>query len=212
MLVGLPNIMHQQARKEKVFPRAGCMGRKGKDGRGGIGEEDKRLWKAFTRDIYPLHPVNIDEEIGPGHPAPPQVRIRPSNITRPVSPGQTVPPKQAPQLDARTEQRFRAGKIKIEGRLDLHGYNQIQAHNLLRDFVMAAHAQRKRCLLVITGKGGPKLSGSAVGDKVEAGILKQKVPQWLCEAPLNSIVLKTAPAVQKDGGQGALYLYLRRDR
>jgi DNA-nicking Smr family endonuclease len=72
----------------------------------------------------------------------------------------------------------------------------------LNEFVVNAQAGGKRCVLVITGKG---LSRGV-------GVLRQKLPQWIAMPPLRGLVLKSYPAVQRDGGTGAWYLYLKRDR
>ncbi len=192
------------------------MGRKSdKGGKGGIGLEDIRLWKAFTRDIEPFEERNWDaiesglEETAPQNPTPstplppPDTRMAPSTA-RPVA-------KQPPQLDGKTDWRLKRGRIPIEGRLDLHGYNQEQAYRLLHDFVKGAHGQGKRCLLVITGKGGGRFAGF-FGKEGQEGVLKQKLPQWLSDHPLRDMVLKHTAAAPKDGGGGAFYLYLKRTR
>lgn len=114
-------------------------------------------------------------------------------------------------LDRKTAERLRKGQIPIEGRLDLHGCNRQEAYALLSDFIMKAHSQGKRCVLVITGKGAgvdgrrdPLVSGR--------GVLKRSVPEWLAQAPLKTVVLKYQTARGKDGGEGALYVLLRRQR
>lgn len=183
-------------------------------GRKGLGEEDVRLWKAVVRDVKPLHGAVEEEENGelPDSVPVKTERKRATNLVKQPLPVNKASAKEAPQLDGRTEQRLRSGKMKIDGRLDLHGYNQVQARNLLQEFVMAAHARGKRCLLVITGKGGPKGLASYDAKDPQDGILKQRLPQWAAEPPLGAFILKTLPAAQKDGGSGAFYLYLRRQR
>ncbi len=182
----------------------------GKRGEGGkLPPEDFKLWKAFTRDIEPLEEPkwNLEED------APPSVSSKPEKapikVDREVLPRPKVASAtQPPQLDGRTEARLKRGKMPIDGRLDLHGYNQEQAHEVLNNFILSAHARGKRCLLVITGKGGNK---SAYGERTE-GILRQKLPVWLGMAPLRGVILKILPAAPKDGGSGAWYIYLRRQR
>ncbi len=104
----------------------------------------------------------------------------------------------APGVDKRTTEKLRRGKMEIEGRLDLHGHNQEGAHRALYAFIDASHAQGKRCVLVVTGKG--------------RGILQSGVPRWLNEPGLRQKVLSVEYAQQKDGGTGALYILLRRHR
>ncbi len=122
--------------------------------------------------------------------------------------------KQTPQsfeVDRRTDEKLRKGKMQIEARCDLHGLNQVQAHALLKSFILSAASRGCRCVLVITGKGKPRVATHAAIEP-EHGVLKQKVPQWLMDTDIRSLILKSYPAQAKDGGTGALYVYLRRSR
>lgn len=185
-----------------------------KSGKGGIGREDLLLWKAFTKDIEPIHETDWDEGTAFPEERSDEKPVR-SKAVKPFLPD-AVPPKssfatQEPQLDGNTDRRLKRGQIPIEGRLDLHGFNQEQAHGMLRQFVQSAYAQNKRCLLVITGKGGGRI-GRLFGGDSSGGVLKQKLPQWISDYPLKDIVLKAVHAAPKDGGSGAFYLYLKRKR
>ena len=101
-------------------------------------------------------------------------------------------------LDRRQAERFKRGKMAIEGRLDLHGMTRQGAHVALRRFILGAVAADKRCVLVITGKG--------------RGVLREEVPRWLNEPGLRDAVLSFAYARPADGGEGALYVLLKRRR
>lgn len=103
-----------------------------------------------------------------------------------------------PQLDKRTLERLRKGKMPIERRIDLHGFSQAQAYEALKKFILDCYKDGIRHVLVITGKG--------------QGILRERTREWLSERDMKSFVLKYATAQQKDGGDGALYVYLRRKR
>jgi DNA-nicking Smr family endonuclease len=112
-----------------------------------------------------------------------------------------------PGLDRRQALRLRRGQLAIEARLDLHGMTQAEAHRALAGFVARSHAAGKRVLLVVTGKGTrPGADGSP------SGVLRRTVPRWLAEPALRPLVLTTAAALGRDGGDGALYLLLRRTR
>lgn len=115
------------------------------------------------------------------------------------------------EIDRRTAEKLRKGKMRIEARCDLHGLNQEQAYDLLNQFIETARLRGCRCVLVITGKGKSRVS-TPMAIEPERGILKQKVPQWLGERHLSPHILKTYTAQPKDGGTGALYVYLRRAR
>lgn len=177
-------------------------------GKKGLTEEDFKLWKAFTRDIEPIHDASLSDDLMSeimAEPLRPILSKKSKTVSLPVAAASlSAVPVQAPQLDARTELRLRRGQMPIDGRLDLHGCTQEQAHRLLHDFVTGAHGRGKRCLLVITGKGGRSGDGE--------GILKQRVPQWLSLPPLREIVLKVFQAAPQHGGSGAAYVYLKRTR
>lgn len=184
----------------------------GDGGRGGLGREDFLLWKAFTRDIDPLEEpdwADWDEMAAPA--APQQNRGETILPTKAAPPSKQTDPSaavQAPQLDARTDARLRRGQMPVEARLDLHGFTQDAAHRRLNEFVVQAQSAGKRCVLVITGKGLSR----GKDDEYAIGILRQKLPLWISMPPLRGLVLKTYPAIQRDGGTGAWYLYLKRDR
>jgi len=107
-------------------------------------------------------------------------------------------------LDKRTGQKLVRGKMPLEGRLDLHGLTQDQAHGKLARFIATSAEAGKRCVLVITGKG-LKPTG-------ETGVLRQAVPRWLNSSELRPLVLAIRYAQAKDGGEGALYVLLKRRR
>jgi DNA-nicking Smr family endonuclease len=86
---------------------------------------------------------------------------------------------------------------------------QDEAHRALIDFVARSGDAGSRCLLVITGKGLRRLGESR---PAEIGILRQAVPRWLNEPSLRPRILAFAPAQPRDGGTGALYILLRRQR
>lgn len=195
------------------------MGRKtGKDekrGKKGLGLEDLTLWKAFTRDIIPLEEPDWDvlEEGGDRAPAPKSLIFTERPAHKPPVQVKPVRALEPPQLDARTESKLKRGRLPIEGRMDLHGMTQDEAHPKLNDFILRAHHDGKRCVLVITGKGGGGLQAKDwfSPNKTE-GVLKQKLPLWLSMHPLRDVVLKTTQASPKDGGGGAFYIYLKRQR
>ena len=81
-------------------------------------------------------------------------------------------------LDKRSAQRMRRGKLQIEARLDLHGYNQEEAYRELKDFIFRTHSQQKRLVLIITGKGN---KGFGSDTKKRLGVLVFKIQLLLKE-------------------------------
>ncbi len=105
-------------------------------------------------------------------------------------------------LDRRSAQKIRRGKVRIEASHDLHGMIKTEAHTSLLDFLEHAYLSGKRSVLVITGKG-TSLNG-------EIGVLRQVVPKWLNEKPMKNWIRGFDKAAPADGGEGALYILLKR--
>jgi DNA-nicking Smr family endonuclease len=145
---------------------------------------------------------------------------RPSErlVPKPYTP--QTPAKSAPslsQIDRRKTRKISSGQIEIDARIDLHGMRQSEAHAALRRFLRSAHAEGRRWVLVITGKGMALRSTLGVRGypglrDEERGVLKRNVPGWLAEPELRAIVISFAPATARHGGEGALYVQLRRRR
>ena len=130
---------------------------------------------------------------------------------RPAAPGNPPLPKEPPPLaplGRRLKQRVARGREPIEARLDLHGYTQAEAHAALLRFLRRAQADNLKTVLVVTGKGSARNARTAG----ETGVLKRAVPQWLALPEFRSLVLGFEDAHSGHGGQGALYLRLRRAR
>jgi DNA-nicking Smr family endonuclease len=96
------------------------------------------------------------------------------------------------------------GITAIDARLDLHGFTQATAHRKLIAFLERAQDNDARLVLVITGKGGDSGEGR--------GVLRRMVPIWLGAPDLRQIVVGFEPAGRAHGGDGALYVRIRRNR
>ncbi|MBI1300553.1 MAG: DNA mismatch repair protein MutS [Alphaproteobacteria bacterium] len=169
-------------------------------------ENESQIWKEYTRDIKRIDPEKPATETTP----PVLQKTKPAKKEAIAPPAKEEKKASGKEIDRKTSQRLARGQIPIEGRLDLHGMTQTQAYDALKRFIPAAQAQGKRCILVITGKGAPRTDTSIL--ESATGVLKQKTPEWLNSPPLDHIVLKTQTAQPKDGGAGALYVLLRRQR
>lgn len=110
----------------------------------------------------------------------------------------------APGIDQRTLNRLKRGLIAPEIRIDLHNMTQDEAHRGLGRFIADAYAAGRRSVLVITGKG--------YGPDGAIGVLKTNVPRWLNEPPNRERVLAFTHASRSYGGEGALFVLLRRHR
>ncbi len=176
-------------------------------------EDDDALWREVTKSVTPLPGRRVAP---PKPPAPPiadpkpspgraDMRSRAMQAPLPVAPAALPPlkPGASPGVDRRTSERLRKGRMEIDGRIDLHGMTQAAAHTALNGFIIQSHRCGRRVVLVITGKGNIGKGG---------GVLKAEVPNWLNQEPIREKVLAFFPAQPKDGGSGALYVLLKRQR
>lgn len=203
--------------------------RRKSQGDDGLSKEDRELWDFVTDAVEPLAPrlgrvregEGEDETVAPARVAPPCDATPPPRERRwqkletletPKAPTR-VAPVHAP-FDRRKARQIAKGRIEIEARIDLHGLREHEAHMRLAGFLRQAHAAGKRTVLVITGKGrvddDPYRPFSMGEDRGEPGVLRRNVPRWLAEPDLASIVVSYTTASIRHGGEGALYIHLRR--
>ncbi len=179
-----------------------------------IRDEEAALWQRIARDVTPLPRgvVALEEEAVPEEEAPPPPAPKTIEKPRRAAPAASPAPPPPPVLpdldpampaglDRRTARRLKRGQLAAEARLDLHGRTQDQAHDALQDFIQESRMARRRCVLVITGKGSVA-SG-------RGGVLRQMVPRWLNEPALRRHIIAITNAPQSSGGAGALYVLLR---
>ena len=107
-------------------------------------------------------------------------------------------------LDPRVLRRLRRGDYAWQAHLDLHGMTSDEARVAVDAFLARAVAAGHRCVLVVHGRGR--------NSKDQTPILKERLKVWLARGRAARIVLAFTSARPCDGGAGALYVLLRRDR
>ncbi len=173
-----------------------------------LSEEERTLWESVARQVKPLRKKpRIAKPLG--LPSDEAQAIRPIASPRPIvpapKPGKPAMPPLAP-LGRRERSRLSRGKDEIDARLDLHGMTQTRAHRALHGFLQRAHHEGHTFVLVITGKG--KVGGS----EAERGVLRRQVPHWLSLPEFRTLVVGFEEAHIGHGGEGALYVRIRRAR
>ena len=141
----------------------------------------------------------------------------PSKRPRVLPPSYT-PPQSRPNgtrrdlelLEARVRRRLNRGQAEPDARIDLHGMRQAAAHEALRSFVLAARARGHRLVLVVTGKGEPVGTPARLAANEGRGVIRRAVPRWLALPDMAPHVVGFEPAARRHGGEGALYVRLRR--
>jgi len=176
-----------------------------------LSADERALWKQITRSVSPLkrraRVADTDEPAAAVDLKAKPVAAKPAT---PAAIRQAAPaPKPAPglaPLDRRQKQRLARGREPIDARLDLHGCTQSEAHAALLHCLRRAQAEGAKFVLVITGKG------ARGGDFGEGGVLKRQVPLWLRLPEFRGYVVGFEDAHAGHGGQGALYVRVRRAR
>lgn len=172
-------------------------------------DDDAALFDAAMRDVEKLSGKRDKPGSTPANrpTAPKPTRVREGRRAAvPQKPGSALPslsPGTSADVDARTMDRLRRGRLRPEARLDLHGLTQDKAHRALNRFIDRAQSSGVRSLIIITGKGRVSEGG---------GILRNQVPRWLNAPEIRPRILAFSPAQPRDGGDGALYVLLRRVR
>jgi DNA-nicking Smr family endonuclease len=187
-----------------------------------LSSEEEELWNSVARSARALHPAQprppeADPPKAPEPLHPPRPRLSPFALGEKVrlperrdlapSPAERLG-QAALQMDAKTHGKMTRGKLQPEARIDLHGMTLAEAHPELIGFILNAHAQGLRLVLVITGKGKRRDDAGPIPQRI--GALRHQVPNWLHLPPLGPAVLQVTEAHLRHGGSGAYYVYLRR--
>ncbi|WP_407186435.1 Smr/MutS family protein [Bradyrhizobium centrosematis] len=175
-----------------------------------LSEEERELWDMVAKQVKPLRKHRVAKP----HVAPPAGPSLAAPVTRPSPPARPMTAAPAPRpakpqipplapLGKRERTKLSRGRSEIEARLDLHGMTQMRAHRALTGFLHRAHHDGLTFVLVITGKGR---SGG------ESGVLRRQVPEWLSLPEFRAFVVGFEEAAIGHGGEGALYVRIRRAR
>lgn len=194
-----------------------------------LSDEERALWARAAADVAPMAPAQTAEAAEAAEaaepaaaasaPAPAEQKPRRRTPPKPKSAPPSAPksaPKPAaaskplsedapPELDRRQRRALRRGKLPEEATLDLHGMTQREAKAALEAFIESAQARGFGAVMVVTGKGGRGADGAP-------GVLRRMTPKWLSAEPLAARVIGTAAAAPGCGGEGALYVRLKKRR
>ena len=176
---------------------------------GQASEQGHDLWqhvKGTTKPLAGRKPVHREDLLPETGEAPtPAAKPRKPGPPRKVPPAPPAPdlvPGALADVDKRTAERLRRGKLDIEGLLDLHGMTQDEAERAVRAFLAESQAAGRRCVLIVTGKGPGR----------DGGVLRRELPRWLNLPANRARLVAFAPAQPQHGGHGAVYLLLKRRR
>lgn len=179
-----------------------------------LSPEERALWVKLTRSVTPLsrsrpklasEPVTSEKSV----PLPPTPRVKgrvpPERMPLPVATPRVGP---VPVLDGSWEKKIRSGQLAPDISVDLHGLNLVAAHMRLDRLLGDAVQHGWRVLLVVTGKPRP---APLPGETRKRGAIRAEIGDWLARSPHAHRVASVRQAHPRHGGDGALYVILRRD-
>jgi DNA-nicking Smr family endonuclease len=147
----------------------------------------------------------------PVPPPPPAKRIK-GRIPPPLAP-KPLPAKPKPEtpapLDGSWDKRITKGTLMPDFSLDLHGSSLDQAYLRLMHGLTQAKAMGARVVLIVTGKPRPV---DAADRGTARGAIRAKVADWLSASEHASDIVAIRGAHRRHGGQGAIYVVLRKRR
>ncbi len=179
-----------------------------------LSEEEHALWESVAKQTKPLRkkpraakpqPPSPDTETPAAAKAAAPLKLDPSPRPRAAKPDPSPAPPPLAPIGRRERSQLSRGRKDIDARLDLHGMTQTRAHHALSAFLQRAHRDGLTFVLVITGKG-------KIGAESERGVLRRQVPHWLGLPEFRSLVVGFEEAHIGHGGEGALYVRIRRSK
>ncbi len=179
---------------------------------------DYHLWHDVAETVSPLRRPSRREPLVrlgdeplpmPTAPLPRPKKINPIRLMPSYTPSGLPGRPPGHGIEPNLRRKLQRGHVEIDGRIDLHGMRQAEAHAALNRFIHARVSRGDRTVLVITGKGLKKLDRDAAVI-IEAGVLRSMLPVWLAEPTLAPMIAGWEPAAQGHGGDGAFYVRLRR--
>ena len=179
-----------------------------------------KAWKsageaeAWARVASTVAPLALRKPVAPPEtkaaPAPPAPQPKKPKMVSPVKGSKAAPPPPpGPGLDSHWDRRIRAGALEPDFTLDLHGHTLDTAHTRLMDGLAQARAMDARVVLLIAGKSRP-VEHADRGDR--RGAIRAKVLDWLAASSHATAIAAIRKAHLRHGGEGALYVVLRRTR
>ena len=178
----------------------------------GLSQEESEAWEKLAATVTPMHPAAHRPVPAAARPVPPkQPKLRKDPPARPMADAPQARPKPSPagNLDSHWDRRLKSGALQPDLTLDLHGHNLDAAYDRLMGGVAQARALDMRTILLVTGKSRPVAAADRGGSR---GAIRAKVLDWLAASTHHDAIAAVRRAHQRHGGDGALYIVLRRGR
>ncbi|RYY35313.1 MAG: DNA mismatch repair protein MutS [Sphingomonadales bacterium] len=185
----------------------------------GLSESEAAAWAALAASVTPIRP----KESPPVPEVPAARRLTegdkrktlppkpeaPRPLGRPSAPSPLPAGEDRSGLDSHWERRLRAGTLSPDFTLDLHEHSLDAAYSRLLGGLDIARETGARVVLVIAGRERP---GPAADRSGQRGAIRAKLLDWLAASRHASAIATIRKAHRRHGGDGALYVILKKAR
>ena len=148
-----------------------------------ISEKDKKIWNFYTSNLNSIKKTDKKKDYF-SRTYPSISKVLKSNICF--------------DLDPQTKRNIKNKKFVIDAIVDLHGKTEVQAYEIVKNFIINSYLEELKNIIIITGKG--------INSK---GKLKLKTPTWLKNEELSKFVVGFETMPNNKGGEGALFVKLK---
>lgn len=180
-----------------------------------LSARDREIWQKVTESVQPLGKRGDAPPLAPL----PKIYIQEETRSLPMEWHTRPSPQPDSSIDRRMQRQIATGRQEVDRSVDLHGMTQDRAFATLKRTIEGAIKRGDKTLLVVTGKGGRRfnqLDATPAAYRTRAdfdqlgGVLRRMVPLWLEGPDLKPFIQSYGTASPDHGGDGALYVILRR--
>jgi len=176
----------------------------------------------FLKNMKGVKPINkkntIKKEITTPQNNPPASigRLKPKTIIQKTTPELTT--KNLKLENDPIIKNLKRGRVKIDRKIDFHGNSLFDAENIFKKTIIECYNNNKRCLLFVTGKGTLSAGKNNFQEeqnnspKLFYGKIRRTFKSWVEKKEFNKYILTFCKATHEHGGDGAFYVYLRKNK
>jgi len=148
-----------------------------------ISDKDKKLWNFYISNLNHIKKIDKNDN------------FKVKNISA-IS--KVLKSNVCFSLDSKTKRKLNRNKLNVDAFVDLHGKTEIQAYEMIKNFIKNCYLNELKSVIIITGKG--------INSQ---GKLKLKTPLWLKSGELSKFLVGFEYMPNNKGGDGALYVKLK---
>ncbi len=148
-----------------------------------LSDKDKKIWNFYISNLKFIKKVDKNKKIN---------LSSISEINKVLKPNSTF------TLDSKIKKQIKSNRLNFDAIIDLHGKTEVQAHELIKNFIKDCYLNNFKSIMIVTGKGSNN-----------KGKLRLKTPLWLKNEDLSKYVVGFETMPHNKGGEGALFVQLK---